>query len=231
MPGQAQTPLVQVAPTGHALPHMPQLVGSFCWLTQMPLQLFGVMPPQAEHMPALHIAPTAQVLLQTPQLFVSVCRLTQALPQAVSPAPHWQRPPAHVAPGGQTLPHMPQLLASVCVSTQLPLQSVFGGLHPPLELELAIPPIPLEFELDVDAWLLLPPTFAVSPLPPQPPAAVRATMPESSTAQSNDSLFTIPTSGVGAASAAPTKRFPRPKPTCAPRANPKQSGHADMARR
>jgi hypothetical protein len=51
-------PAVQVAVDGHALPHVPQLLGSVCVSTQPPPHTIGV-PVGHMHVPPLQVAPAA----------------------------------------------------------------------------------------------------------------------------------------------------------------------------
>jgi hypothetical protein len=110
-----QRPPKQTVPVGHLVPHMPQLLGSFCSLTQLgPQRLRPDWHPQTppEQNPDGHVLP------HPPQFVLSVSSLTHLPPQKERPDGQPQTPAEHVAPDGQTLPQFPQLLGSFCSSAQ-----------------------------------------------------------------------------------------------------------------
>jgi len=73
VPGHAQRPAVQPSPGRHAVPHIPQLVGSVCTSTQRLIAEQNVRPvPGHEHRPARHDWPAGQVVPHAPQLVGSV---------------------------------------------------------------------------------------------------------------------------------------------------------------
>ncbi len=131
----------------HAAAHPPQLAGSVCRSTQVPLH--GVMPAGQAHTPPVQMSPVSGNTAPHPlQLFGSVCRSTQWPLQAVVPAGQTQTPLSHVPPpAGQVTPHPPQLPGSVCVSTHWPphrvqptLQASLVELLAPLELDALVKP-------------------------------------------------------------------------------------------
>lgn len=75
-----QLPWEQTSPGGHALPHPPQLFGSLCVSTQLPLHL---APPLAHwHAPPWHVVPALQTVSHPPQLELSDVSSTQKPPQS-----------------------------------------------------------------------------------------------------------------------------------------------------
>jgi hypothetical protein len=95
----------------HVTPQVPQLFGSVCSFTHVPLHPVSptgqqtpfeeVSPFGQTQLPAWQLAPDGQVLAHAPQLLVSVCSSTQALPQPLSPVGQ-QFPPEAVSPLGHT---------------------------------------------------------------------------------------------------------------------------------
>jgi hypothetical protein len=89
-----QMPLMHCAPEGvQKEPHRPQLPGSACGFTQVPLH--RISPAAHGQVPFVQLVQTAP---QAPQLLVSVCSFTQAPLQTVSPVGQVQDPPWHVWP-------------------------------------------------------------------------------------------------------------------------------------
>jgi hypothetical protein len=110
------------------MPHVPQLFGSVCTLTQAPPHTIELVHTQ---LPATHVgADTGHRTPHWPQLFASVCSFTHTPPQAVCPLMrHAQAPPWQICTAKQAAPHPPQLFASVCSSTHTPLQTACPGTH------------------------------------------------------------------------------------------------------
>ena len=75
-------PAEQTWLSAQRFPHAPQLAGSVCALTQVPLQLSCELSHTAAHTPPVHTRPAAQVIPHPPQFARSVRRSTQALPQS-----------------------------------------------------------------------------------------------------------------------------------------------------
>jgi hypothetical protein len=73
------------------VPHVPQLLRSYCVGEQRPLQL--VVGEGQPHEPFTHPAPPVQATLHAPQLLGSFAVFTHAPPQLTSGAVH---PAAHV---------------------------------------------------------------------------------------------------------------------------------------
>lgn len=91
-----QVPLQHVRPDPHGLAQAPQLLGSVCRSTQLPLQqvslLAHTVPPHV-HWPPVHISAGGQTLPHVPQLVTSVWRSTHCWLQHAFGAEHgW---PAH----------------------------------------------------------------------------------------------------------------------------------------
>jgi hypothetical protein len=132
-----QEPPMHGAPTGHALPQLPQFVFDVWRSTQVippppippPMQAVRPVEQPITHDPAEHIVPPGQRLPQPPQLRGSVCVFVHCTPQSVSPPPHAHAPLAQFAPVGQVFPHMPQFDGSVCSFTQALLQSESPAAH------------------------------------------------------------------------------------------------------
>jgi hypothetical protein len=78
--GHWHTPLLQVAPGAHWLPHAPQLLASVCSLTQPTTGPQLVCPAGQVQAPEVQVVPGPQTDAQLPQWFGSVDRSTQALP-------------------------------------------------------------------------------------------------------------------------------------------------------
>ena len=134
--GQAQTPLLQVAPHDvspgrqthapaahawvpvHVLPQSPQLRASLVTSVQRPAHIFAL--EGHAHAPATHASPP-QSLPQPPQLRASLLKSTQRPPH-VLPVAHVHLPDAQVPAVPHDPPHEPQFAASFERSLQLPLQ-------------------------------------------------------------------------------------------------------------
>ncbi len=133
--GHTHTPLGQVAPVGHLLPHLPQLLGSLLRFTQVPLveqltkfasqDIKTQVPLTQSAVPFLKL----HLLPHLPQLLISLFVSVQAPLQVVWP--DWQHFPfEQIRPDAQAVPHLPQFFASVFVSVQVPLQVVWFEAHP-----------------------------------------------------------------------------------------------------
>jgi hypothetical protein len=108
---QRHAPPVQIVLAGHGWPQPPQLVGSVCVLTQVPLQ--QVVLPGSVH-PS--VSPVQQALFAM-----------QTSPHGLESPSHWHTPAAQAAWAGQVLPQPPQLLLLVCVSMHPVAQQVDAG--------------------------------------------------------------------------------------------------------
>jgi hypothetical protein len=113
---------------GHALPHVPQLFGSFCKSKQT-LPPPPPPPGQSEkpgaqqgppshaivwHIPLLQATvPPRHAWPHPPQWFGSVIKSAQFMPHRVAPIAQVHMPPAQVPPVPQELPHPPQWFTSV----------------------------------------------------------------------------------------------------------------------
>ncbi len=146
-----QVPLQQVSLEEHLVPHVPQLLGSVCGFTQVPLhtdcpcgqahwppvhtwsdrqQVPPPVPGSAPHrepllqtqLPFEQVVPDGQTRPHAPQL-VEVLVAVQVPLQTCWPLGHWQVPLVQVAPEAHLVPHPPQLFLSVSVATHWPLQS------------------------------------------------------------------------------------------------------------
>jgi hypothetical protein len=111
--GQAQWPETHAAPTGHAMPHAPQLFGSWVVSTQPFGQLVSPIPQtQAVTGGApkvWHIAPAPHTTPHEPQLELSLVRSTQAPPQVVGLSGGQPQTPEVQTPlTRQAMPHWPQ---------------------------------------------------------------------------------------------------------------------------
>jgi hypothetical protein len=96
--GDEQTPLLQVVPVAHRLPHPPQLLLSDVVLTQVPLQL--VCPVGQVQTPFEQLLPTPeQIVPHVPQLDVSLRRFVHRPLQTLSPLGqvYWHAPLTHAA--------------------------------------------------------------------------------------------------------------------------------------
>ena len=111
--------------TAQALPHAPQLSGSF-WscaaLRQAPPQLCRPIEAQlsAWQTPSTH--EPLHPALQAPQFSSSAVRSTQAPPHRVRPTRQAHAPASQYSASEQGMPQDPQLLGLVCVLTQAPPQ-------------------------------------------------------------------------------------------------------------
>jgi hypothetical protein len=115
-----QLPWEQTSPAGQAFPHPPQLFGSLCVSTQLPLHL---APPLAHwHEPPWHVVPAPQTVSHPPQLELSDVSSTQKPPQSDWPPLQLHIPPTHGTALPQELPQVPQLFGSLVSSTQEPPQ-------------------------------------------------------------------------------------------------------------
>lgn len=130
--GQVHVPDTQLAPGGHALPHMPQCVVLVARTAQVPEQ--STPPLGQRQLPSTHEAPVGQRFPQAPQFVVSLA-VSAHVPapvgvvggHAVLPLGHWQAPPTHAIPDAQRLPQLPQCDVFVDVSRQAPEQTVSEG--------------------------------------------------------------------------------------------------------
>lgn len=120
---------MHAAPSGQALPHLPQLPASFA--TSMHALPHFVRPPPQAQLPAAHTNPESHCTLQAPQLVVLVLRSAQLAPHGVSPVWHCltQLPFEHSCPLGQGFPHTPQFCPSDLKSTQAPLHGLNVAAH------------------------------------------------------------------------------------------------------
>lgn len=124
----------------HALPHAPQLLGSFVSLTHEPPQstfplellppsLFGEPLPTA-HAPSRQTSPFAHLVPHAPQLSRSTVTSVHWPLQSSWPAAHPQVPLTQDVPPIHAVPHAPQLALSLFASTHELLQFVRPGAHP-----------------------------------------------------------------------------------------------------
>jgi hypothetical protein len=178
--GQPPVPqlLFRHVPDVHAIPHPPQLSGSFAAFTHAP-------PPQLMsgaahvHFAATQVVPPVQVIPQPPQLSASVCTSTHDPAQSASTPLQLVAHPllSQTAPVGQALVHDPQCVGSFFVSKQTPPHAVspVGQLHAELtQLKpgLHVRPQPPQFWGSVVASTHAPPqgTFPAGQVSTQPPA-------------------------------------------------------------
>ncbi len=108
-----QMPFVQVLGKVHTLPHVPQLDGSLCVLTQT--LLHAVWPAEhGWHMKFEQIDVEPHGVAQFPQCVGSDWTFTQIPLQRACPAGHCgpHIPLVHVWPAPQTVLHVPQWLGS-----------------------------------------------------------------------------------------------------------------------
>ena len=143
-----QAPPRQLRPAAHTSPQTPQLSGSCCRFTHVPLQSdWPVGQTLPWHLPFSQPTPVAHTLPQLPQLSGSVCRKThEPLGHSVWPTwvhcAHsklpWQRQveAMQLSPAGQTWLQAPQLLLSLVTLVQTPPQFTVpwphtGGAHLP----------------------------------------------------------------------------------------------------
>jgi hypothetical protein len=147
----------------HACPHDPQLFGSVCSLTQVPLQFVKLVLQLKPHTPELHVV----VALATPGQATAV---PQAPPEHV-----WTLVPEHcVWPGAHKPEHTPpeqvwllhataapQLPLELHVCTPLPEHCVVPGTHvpmhePPTQALFTHAVVPPKVPFDWQVWTLLP---------------------------------------------------------------------------
>jgi hypothetical protein len=113
-----------LATTGHALPQVPQLVGSDSVYTHVPLHtMLGATQPVLQT-PDEQTWPEVQVVPQVPQLAGSLVVSTHWPLHFENPVLHWiphwlfAQTAVALATEGHWLPHVPQLASSVAVATQ-----------------------------------------------------------------------------------------------------------------
>lgn len=123
----AHTPLEHTWPAPHALPHLPQFLGSDCASTQLPAQ--ASEPAAQPHWPATQANPLEQALPQPPQLLASDCGSTHLPAQASKPAGQLHMPPTQAMPPPQVVPQAPQFRGSLVTSTQLRPHALLAPLH------------------------------------------------------------------------------------------------------
>jgi hypothetical protein len=153
-----QLPFEHVCSAVHRMLQLPQAVGVFLKVVQMPVQ---IVAPHAQA-PLTQVSPAVQRLPQLPQLSTSCCSSTHALPQVLLVEPtHWHEPPEHAAMSGHALPHDPQLFGSVCTLVHTPPQMSPG--HPPLDVVVLVD---VDIEVPVDVTK---PVDVVTPVAPPPP--------------------------------------------------------------
>jgi hypothetical protein len=129
VPGHPHVPPTQAAPVPHALPHVPQLAGS--WAVSAHTVPQRVKDAEQAHAPFEHDVPVGQAVPQAPQFAGSLVRSAQdALPPVLPPVPalgvhrvgfaggHPHAPAEQITPSPQTLPQAPQLLTSLWRSAQ-----------------------------------------------------------------------------------------------------------------
>jgi hypothetical protein len=92
---------------GHALPHVPQFVGSVSTSTQRPLHDFV---PAAQHAPLTHDEPAPHVVSHAPQWAALLVRSTHVEPHFVRPLgqPSRQLPWKQNCESGHMVPQSPQ---------------------------------------------------------------------------------------------------------------------------
>jgi hypothetical protein len=148
--GQPHMLLVQTPPTAHALPHVPQLLGSLVRSKHPFAQaVFGAWHT---HMLFTHASPIGHTLLQVAQWAGSLAVLVQTEPQRLGiPAGQLQFPPLQVAPTAQGMLQPPQLFGSVSVSVHMPLHIIVHmppspasvPASPPAPVLVVMPPVPV----------------------------------------------------------------------------------------
>jgi hypothetical protein len=125
VPLHVHTPLLQLSPGTHWVPHALQLSGSVMVLTQTTELGLGpghMVPDAQPHVPLLQVRPVVHTWPQPPQLLGSVLVLTQDVPHLVVPVPHVHIPPTHPPPTVvHSMLHPPQLFGSLVMLTHLPL--------------------------------------------------------------------------------------------------------------
>jgi hypothetical protein len=121
-------PEMQAFPTGHVVPHLPQLDTSVNRLVQRPGLPHWVVPVGHWQNDPMHAPPAGQRSPHWLQLSGSDVRSTHLLPHRVPVVQtHW--PPTHAEVLLHLVPHAPQLAASVCVFVHDAPQSVSPAPH------------------------------------------------------------------------------------------------------
>ncbi len=134
----------------HAVPQLPQFLGSVEKSTHAPLQ--RLVPGKHTHVPALQLSADGHVVVQEPQWLGSVCSSTHPPLQFDKP---WlqleeQTPRSHTWPFEHALPHLPQLAGSLVRSEHVPLHETC-----PIAVQIVLPSML--------------PSMGMACEPPQPP--------------------------------------------------------------
>lgn len=148
-------------PEGQTVPQAPQLAGSDCVFTQVPLH--SVIVPWHVQTPATHRVPGSHAFPQLPQFRASVFALTHPCWHGIMLAGQVHTPAMQLAPDTHTDPQAPQCCALAWVLTQMPEHRVSPVSHSPLTSD---PPV----------LVVTPPDAGVPPSPSEPqPASIPVT--------------------------------------------------------